>query len=176
MDIELQFRILGEMVLAMVLGGLIGIEREYAQKPAGFRTHMLVSGSAAFLVGLSSALVEAYASDTFQGRVNADPIRTVEAIITGISFLGMGTIFKREKDSTVEGLTTAASILFSAAIGIAVAAQQLVLAVGGTVLVLLVLHVLRSIEKRIVPEKKKEEDISEKRVSPLIGEHLRHDV
>ena len=143
----MQFEIIGEVALAMLLGGIIGFERELADKPAGFRTQMLVAGAAALLVGLADAMMLRF---SFQGKpVNTDPIRIVEAIVTGISFLGAGTIFRRDASEQVQGLTTAASILLCAAIGIAVALRQFVLAAGVTILALIVLRGLTGVEKRL---------------------------
>lgn len=148
MDWIAQLQVIGEVALAMLLGGLIGLEREIANKPAGFRTHMLVAGAAALLVGLGDALLQRF---TVAAGVNlqSDPIRIVEAIVTGISFLGAGTIFRHSKSEHVEGLTTAASILLSSAIGISVALRQFVLAAGVTVLALLVLRGLRLVESYV---------------------------
>src|SRR5687768_4476514 len=91
----MQLEVIGEVALAMLLGGVIGFERELADKPAGFRTQMLVAGAAALLVGLGDAMMLRFMSDT-KLQVTGDPIRIVEAIITGISFLGAGTIFRRD--------------------------------------------------------------------------------
>lgn len=144
-----QLQIIGEIALAMFLGGMIGLEREMANKPAGFRTHMLIAGAATLLVALSDALLGNFrVLDTSGTIVRSDPIRIVEAVVTGVSFLGAGTIFRRSKGHFVEGLTTAASILLCAAVGIAVALGQLVLAVGTTILVLIVLRGLHFIERR----------------------------
>lgn len=146
MDWTSQLPIIAEVALAMLLGGVIGVEREIADKPAGFRTHMLVAGAAALLVGLSFALVAEYAADPNAELLRFDPVRVVEAIVTGVSFLGAGTIFRRGETNHVEGLTTAASILLAAAVGIAVALRQFVLAVAVTVLVLVVLRGMRLFE------------------------------
>ena len=73
-------------------------------------------------------------------QATADPIRIVEAIVTGISLLGAGTIFRRDQSEQVQGLTTAASILLCAAVGISIALRQFVLAVGVTLLALVVLR------------------------------------
>ena len=148
----MQFEIIGEVALAMLLGGVIGFEREMADKPAGFRTQMLVAGAAALLVGLGDAMLRRFAVDS-SINASSDPIRIVEAIVTGISFLGAGTIFRRDRTEQVEGLTTAASILLCAAIGISVALRQFVLAVGVTVLALIVLRGLTGIEKRLAKSK-----------------------
>lgn len=148
MDWISQVEIIGEVALAMLLGGLIGIEREIADKPAGFRTHMLVAGAAALLVGLGDALLHRFNIGANE-YLRSDPIRIVEAIVTGISFLGAGTIFRRERGEQVEGLTTAASILLCSAVGIAVALRQFVLAAGTTVLALLALRGLTFVQNWI---------------------------
>jgi putative Mg2+ transporter-C (MgtC) family protein len=121
-----QLAILAGVFLAMLLGGVIGIERTTANKPAGFRTHMLVAGAAALLVGLSDALIQRFNPGAYTDLIQSDPIRVIQAIIAGISFLGAGTIFRHPKKQHVEGITTAASLLFSGAIGICVALRQFV--------------------------------------------------
>jgi putative Mg2+ transporter-C (MgtC) family protein len=133
-----ELQLLGHVVLAMVLGALVGLEREYSDKPAGLRTHMLVCGAAALLVSVSTALIEDFDDNIAALRV--DPIRVIEAVVAGVSFLGAGTIFRRGGESHIEGLTTAASLLFVAGVGVCVAADRIILAVGATILVFLVLH------------------------------------
>lgn len=145
--ISLQLQILGYVAIAMVLGGIIGFERERADKPAGLRTHMFVAGSAALMVGIGEAVVTFM--DVDSSLISTDPIRIIEAIITGISFLGAGTILYRKEKGDVEGLTTAASLLFVAGVGIAVAIHQLVLAVGVTLLALVVLYVVKIFDRSI---------------------------
>jgi len=128
----------------MILGGVIGVEREVADKPAGFRTHMLIAGAAAAIVGLSMALIR-----EFQGQslsVRGDPVRVIEAIFTGLSFLGAGTIMRRDKGEHVEGLTTASSILIVAAIGVASALSLWILAVSLCVMTLLILRCLHWVQ------------------------------
>ncbi len=137
------------VLYAMFLGGFMGLERELAQKPAGLRTHMLVAGASALLVVLGEFMIFNYSSGPVVDAVQADPIRIMEAIITGISFLGAGTIIFRSKDETVEGLTTAASILFAAAIGITVALKQYLLAAILTVIAIVILFGLGYIERFI---------------------------
>lgn len=137
-----QLALLGQIVLAMVLGGIIGFEREHADKPAGLRTHMFVAGAATLLVGLSDAVVTS--SELSPSLIRSDPIRIIEAIITGISFLGAGTILRRKEQGDVEGLTTAASLLVVAGIGIAVGLTQFVLAIGMTILSVVVLYFVKS--------------------------------
>jgi putative Mg2+ transporter-C (MgtC) family protein len=151
MDIATELRIIGEVGLALLLGGVIGLEREVARKPAGFRTHMLVAGSAALFMSLADLLVHYFDSST-SISINSDPIRVIEAVITGVSFLGAGTIFRHREGDQVEGLTTAASILLSSAIGICVALHHFVLAVGVVILALLVLRGAGMIERRFTKE------------------------
>jgi putative Mg2+ transporter-C (MgtC) family protein len=140
---------LAEVALAMLLGGVIGLERETANKPAGFRTHMLVAGAAAFLVALGFSLVEQFVAHTADTAISADPIRVVQAVIIGVSFLGTGTIFRVERGERIQGLTTAASLLMSSAIGIAVALRHTLLAAGVTILTTVVLRVIGWIEGRM---------------------------
>lgn len=137
--------ILINVALAMILSSLLGIEREIADKPAGFRTHMLVGGASALLVGTSDLIVREF--DISSSLVQVDPIRAIEAIIAGVSFLGAGTIFRRDESNQMEGLTTAASLLFVTGIGISVSSSHYLLAIGATILALLVL----TLAKRIQP-------------------------
>lgn len=149
-----QLQIIGYVALAMLLCAFIGIERELADKPAGFRTHMLVGGAAALLVGLSNAIVATSLIDN--NYIQVDPIRVLEAIIAGVSFLGAGTIFRRSDSGMTEGLTTAASLLFVAGIGASVATGQFVLAIGATLLALLVLRGAGWIEAHLLTTKQKQ--------------------
>ena len=141
----LQLQILGEMVLAMILGGVIGFEREAADKPAGLRTHMLVAGSAALLTGLGRLLVSEMGID--ESAIQADPIRMIEAVVTGVTFLGAGTIIRHRGKNQVEGLTTAASLLLTSALGIGIALNQFVLTIGAVIIVLLILSGVKYLEK-----------------------------
>lgn len=137
MDVITEIQLLGKILLAALLGGLVGIEREFAEKPAGLRTHMLVGSVSTLLVILGTRIVGAFDQ---QNVITADPIRILQAIVIGISFLGAGTILKygAEDKQTVEGLATSASILSVAAIGIAVALSAYILATGATFLNLIV--------------------------------------
>lgn len=157
MEMDEQLWMVLRIAMAMALGGLIGIEREFANRPAGFRTHMLVCGAAAMFVGLADPLIDLVHLRGNGHVLNSDPIRVVEAIVAGVSFLGAGTIFRRRDANHVEGLTTAASLLASAAIGVAVGARQYVLAVSITMLFLLVLRGVLIVERRskkMAPDKK----------------------
>ena len=150
----MQLEIVGEVALAMLLGGIIGFEREVADKPAGFRTQMLVAGAACLLVGLGDAMLLRFLAEG-KTNVTGDPIRIVEAIVAGVSFLGAGTIFRKDASEQVQGLTTAASILLCAAIGISIALRQFALAVGVTILALIVLRGLTGVENRVTKKKTK---------------------
>jgi putative Mg2+ transporter-C (MgtC) family protein len=141
-----QIEVLGEVVLAVILGGLIGLEREIADKPAGLRTHMLVAVSATMLVALGNTIVANFRLSQY---MQADPVRIIEATIVGISFLGTGTILQREKRGKIEGLTTAASVLAVATIGVAVALRLFFLSVGTTLFILLINRVVNGWEKRL---------------------------
>ncbi|MBX3011459.1 MAG: MgtC/SapB family protein [Caldilineaceae bacterium] len=147
-----QLQIVGFVLLAMALSAVVGIERELADKPAGFRTHMLVGGASALLVSLSSVIVHSFSvEDSF---IQSDPVRVLEAIIAGVSFLGAGTIFRRSDKETTEGLTTAASLLFVAGIGVSVAVGQMVLAVAVTLMALFVLRGIGWLEERFLTSRK----------------------
>ena len=144
-----ELQILVQVGVAMLLGAIIGFERELEDKPAGLRTHMLVAGAAALLVALSSVVVERFAEGVGGRYTQSDPVRIIEAVITGVSFLGAGTILRHSARWRIEGLTTAASILFVAAVGVCVALSQFVLAVGVTALVLLTLRGLGFLEQQL---------------------------
>lgn len=145
------WRIVGLIIAAMILGGLIGVDRELANRPAGLRTHMLVAGASAVFVVLGEILIRSYDHGIrTDDIVRSDPLRLIEAVITGVSFLGAGTIIQRSRgrqEHGVEGLTTAASLLMSAAIGVAIAIGQFWLGIGVAVVSLITLRLLRRLEK-----------------------------
>jgi putative Mg2+ transporter-C (MgtC) family protein len=138
----LQLEVATKVVIAGFLGGLVGLERELANRPAGLRTHAVLAAAAALLVGVTDLLIGHFADETSPAIMRADPIRVVEAIVTGVGFIGAGTIFRHRHDDAVEGLTTAASMLLVAAIGVAVAMGQLLLAAIVTVLTLVLLRIV----------------------------------
>src|SRR5215216_1668456 len=129
-DLEL----LGRLLLAAVLGGAIGAERELNDQAAGLRTHMLLTIGACLFT-----LVSAYGF----GAGPRDPSRLAAQIVTGIGFLGGGAIVRH--GLTVKGLTTAASIWATASVGVAVGAGSYVLGVGGAMLVVGTLFGLRRV-------------------------------
>lgn len=152
---------LARIALAMLLGAVMGYEREEANKPAGLRTYMVVAGAAALIITLGDSLLIKYTIEDPNGTaIRADPFRLLEAIITGISFLGAGTIIFHRSEKTIEGLTTAASILLAAGVGTAVALEQFTLAIGVAVLALVILRVIRAVElKTGHKEKHKEKSV-----------------
>ena len=151
MDMSTELQILGKVALAALLGGAVGLEREFAEKPAGLRTHMLVGATAALFVMLAAQMISSFEP---QDIVTVDPVRVIEAIVVGISFLGAGTIFKytRQGEGIVEGLTTSASILAVAAMGIAVAMNGFVLAVGTALLNLFINWGIAYMVSRVKPK------------------------
>ncbi len=146
---ESPYQIIGEIALAMVLGGLIGLEREMAQKPAGLRTHMLVSATAALLVSLGGVMVERFSTGISPAILRFDPMGLIGAIITGVSFLCAGTIFRLESQQRVEGLTTSATLLMAGTLGICVALREFLLATMVTLLVVFVVWLIGRLELRL---------------------------
>lgn len=146
--------ILLHVALAAVLSGLIGLERGKFEKPAGFRTNMLVGGAVALLVCLGKIIVEHFHEAGLSEYINADPTRIIHAIIVGISFIGAGMVLQIPQEHKIKYLTTAATILFSSGIGIAVALNQYIIAVGVTVLILIINYLLRLIENRLMKNKR----------------------
>jgi putative Mg2+ transporter-C (MgtC) family protein len=146
MDTTEQLFIFLNIVITCILTAFIGIEREEADKPAGVRTNMIVGASSCLFVSIIPSLIEFIQDSNFYDKVVPDPIRALQAIVIGIGFIGAGTIIKRGDDNSVSGLTTAATLLFSAGIGITVACQLYILAVCIT---LLLLFINRGIEKII---------------------------
>lgn len=132
------------LVTATVLAGLVGLDREHRRSSAGLRTHALVGMSSCLLM-IASAF--GFADILGTPGVALDPSRIAAQIVTGIGFLGAGTIIAR--GDSVRGLTTAASIWSVAAVGIAVGGGMYRAAILGTALALLLLLVMRPIEQRL---------------------------
>lgn len=139
-----QIQIIFQLILAVLLGGVVGLEREYKRKEAGLRTYILVSlGSALFTI----VAFEVFQSFLGKSGANLDPLRVVQAVAMGIGFIGAGLIIFREKH--VEGLTTAAGLWVVAAIGIAVGAKLYFPAIFVTFLAIGILAGLRLLEEKI---------------------------
>ncbi len=144
---SLRLGLLGELVLAAILGGAVGLEREINGKPAGFRTNLLICVGAALITHLSRQIALSAATSPL-GGLRGDPARLAAQIVSGIGFLGAGTIMQAR--GSIVGLTTAATLWVVAAIGIATGAHEFVPAIGTTVLVLGALLVLGKVERRMV--------------------------
>ena len=145
---EMQLELITRIFVAALLGGAIGLEREYRAKEAGFRTHFLVAlGSALFMI------VSAYG---FEGTMITeshrwDVSRVAAQVVSGIGFIGAGTIIFHKRENVVRGLTTAAGLWVTAAIGLACGGGMYILSIGSTFLVLVGLEAfnffLRKIDK-----------------------------
>ncbi len=145
MDLFFQLRLLLDVMIAVGLGAFLGAEREYHKKPAGLRTHMLLTGSASLLTLLGMLLTSEMEHSLSDQALGVDPTRIVHAIIVGISVIGGGTILKVQDGDHVRYLTTAASMLFAAGVGIAVALRLYPLAVGSTLIVIITNTIIRKI-------------------------------
>lgn len=148
MDIQ-TVDILLRLVLAMVLGGVVGTERVFAHKTAGIRTYALVSMGAALFVIISQVISNFYLS---QGLTNFDMLRVAAQIVVGIGFLGAGLIIFRR--SRITGLTTASGLWVSAGIGMAVGFGLYWAALIAALLTLFIFLILWLVEDRIKHTKK----------------------
>ncbi|MFC1569894.1 MgtC/SapB family protein [bacterium] len=133
------------LALGLVMGGLIGFEREFHGRPAGFRTHILVCLGAVILIVSAELLISPESLDTRHMIIG----RIIAGVITGIGFLGAGVIVRM--GDTVRGLTTAASIWFTAALGVVIGEGLILLALIGTGLILIVLTVFNKLDVLIPP-------------------------
>jgi len=148
-SIASQLEMLGKVALGMVLGALLGLDRELAHKAAGLRTHMLVAGAAAMLVGLVDALLYRFLLPAASALIRLDPVPVITAVVMAVGFLGAGTIIRRPDSEHVEGLTTAAAMLFAASVGSAAGLGQFALAIGATLLALATLRGVKRLEERL---------------------------
>lgn len=136
----------GRLLVAFVLSGALGLERELTRKPAGLRTHILVGVSSALFVILAELVVENFAD--LSPNMRLDPIAVLGAVVSGISFLGAGAIFSSGRSGKTKGLTTAASILGTAGIGITCGLAHFLLATLVTALFLATLRLVGWLEAR----------------------------
>jgi putative Mg2+ transporter-C (MgtC) family protein len=132
-------RIFVRLLVALLLGGVVGLQRELTHKPAGVRTHMLVALGTVLVV---VAVQEAH-------MTSSDLSRVLQGLVTGIGFLGGGAILKLTAEHEIHGLTTAAGIWLTAALSMVAGIGQLVTAVLGLSLGLIVLAVFRRLEQRL---------------------------
>src|SRR5262249_15322851 len=147
-DVQTQLALLGQVALAMLLSSAVGLERQLAHRPAGLRTHMLMGGAAAMLVGLAFSVVRRYAADPAYPLLKIDPTVVIQGVVSAAGFIGVAAILRPSAEH-IEGLTTAASLIFVTAIGVCTALQQFWLAVGATLFALVTLHGIHKLEDRI---------------------------
>ena len=145
--VHIDLETLAHLSVALLLSGVLGWERESLGKPAGLRTHILVGVGAALAVGVGNGLIEDLATDE-ASLMRVDPLRVMEAVLTGIGFLGAGTIIARQRGEHVSGLTTAASIWTTAVIGLAAGVGRYALAASATAIIFVVLRGLGYLEFR----------------------------
>ncbi|MBJ7517082.1 MAG: MgtC/SapB family protein [Stenotrophomonas sp.] len=149
MDFSQDISLLLRVAAAMLFGGVIGFERELGKHAAGLRTHMLLAGAAALIVGLGDSVAEHFQQDQYRDLLQVDPIRLIEAVVACVGFIAAGTIIRGTRDGEVSGLTTASSLIMSAAVGIAVGIGAYVIAGGVTLMCVVVLTVMRRVEKKL---------------------------
>jgi putative Mg2+ transporter-C (MgtC) family protein len=130
-------RVVVRLCIAAALGGVVGLERERTGKAAGVRTHMLVALGAALFTMVPLEV----------GMKSADFSRIIQGLVTGIGFLGGGVILKANDEQRVHGLTTAAGIWATAAVGMAIGAGWLWPALCGTTLAWIILHLLHALDR-----------------------------
>lgn len=164
------------LVVAVLIGGLIGLDRAYRGRAAGFRTHILVCLASALLMLLMDFQWQVIPDD-FVETVRVDPMRMAQGIMTGIGFLGAGVIMQDKQ--IVRGLTTAASIWITSAIGIVVGAGYYSVALLGTVLTLVTLAVFNKMIN-VVPTRhyawltvgfKRHERLSQQEIEEMMNRH-----
>jgi len=136
-DVDTSTTIVVRVLVAAILGGMVGWEREHKGRAAGLKTHMLVSiGSALFVL-----------APLLSGIDGSDVTRVMQGIVSGIGFLGAGAILKLDKGERIEGLTTAAGVWMTAAIGMATGMGQEMVALATTVMALLVVGTLPKLQR-----------------------------
>lgn len=133
------------LALAALLGGIVGLERESANRPAGLRTHVLVCVGSALVMQVSLAMYELTIN---RGYGNGDPGRIAAQVVSGIGFLGAGTIMR--EGLSIRGLTTAASLWVVAAVGLAAGAGMYLEATVAAIMMLITLTVLSAVERRFI--------------------------
>jgi len=138
-DWSLALQVIIRLLIAALLGGIIGYERESKGKAAGIRTHMLVCLGTAMIIIVAR----------LDGIPLAEMSKVIEGVVAGIGFLGSGVILKRSQEREIWGITTAASIWTTSAIGLAVGLGQVWIAVVGLLVVWLILFVFGHVEKKI---------------------------
>ena len=142
----IHFDMILRLLLAAVLGGIVGMERGSGDRPAGFRTHILVCAGSALIMLVSMYGFEGFADVPFKYPNNRDSARIAAQVVSGIGFLGAGTIL--HEGITVRGLTTAASLWMISAIGLATGAGMYLVSIVATIITFTTLTTFHSVEKR----------------------------
>lgn len=137
--------ILLQVGYALVLSAFIGWERERHRRPAGLRTHILVATSATMITAIGEQLIARY-TGVEEANVNADPGRVIHGLLTGIGFIGAGTIFQTRRGDTVLGVTTAASLFAVTILGITIGLGYYLLAAATAVIIFGVLQLLGRVD------------------------------
>ena len=136
------------LLSSLVLGGLIGLERQIHRRAAGLRTHILVSLGSCLIM-----LTSIYISDIYKNVTSVDPSRIAAGVITGIGFLGAGAIIREREKEGIKGLTTAASLWVVAGIGLAIGCGFYIAGIFTTILALVTLFFLGFFEKNVLCKK-----------------------
>lgn len=142
---DLQNESVIKIIIAVAIGGFIGLERESASRPAGFRTHILVCVASAMVMDINLQLA--------QNFVNADPMRLGAQVISGMGFLGAGTIIK--EGATVKGLTTAAGLWSVACLGLVIGAGFYLMALFAALVMMMTLKTFNQLEIKFSKQKRK---------------------
>jgi putative Mg2+ transporter-C (MgtC) family protein len=142
-----EFEILIRFIIAIALGGAIGLDRELRNHPAGLRTHMLTALAAALFTLLTFEIAARFATAANEGT-RLDPLRIVEAVTAGVAFLAAGAIIQAGP-RRIHGLTTGASMWLAGAIGLCCGAGFYSIAVMATIIAVLILSALKWLERRI---------------------------
>src|SRR5690606_3516515 len=111
--------ILARVAAAMALGGVLGIERELGRHAAGLRTHMLIAGAAALIVGLGDVVAQHFTQEQYRELLRIDPGRLIEALVAAVGFVGAGAILRARDEPQVSGLPRPGMLLLASAFGFA---------------------------------------------------------
>jgi putative Mg2+ transporter-C (MgtC) family protein len=136
-----EFELVPRMVVAFAVGAVLGFDRERRRKPAGLKTHVLVAVASALLMSLSELVQER------GGETIGDPVRMAQGVLTGIGFIGAGTIIRQ--GDAVSGITTAGTIWMAAALGLVAGAGFYILAISGAILAIIAVNGLEWLERRM---------------------------
>jgi putative Mg2+ transporter-C (MgtC) family protein len=153
---ETDINVIINVFIISLLAGLLGYERESAGKAAGLRTHILVGIAAVLFIAIGRFIAVGFRS--YGDHIRFDAANLLGAIVSGISFLAAGIIIFNRNQRDVSGLTTAAGIITTAAIGILVGLERYILAVGSTVIVFIVLRFVNAFEQKFFDNDKSQKE------------------